>query len=201
MLEGIKIEGTGFFVNTDGYFVTAGHVAKAVRAVIEKAPTKAPAVVIPQKDWGRGSETFDAVALQFRVVRIDEERDLALCRTTLNPFLHPETKEFVRSVALDENVPPDGTEVAFTGFPMGVTIPMSSKGILASYTEVSDRGVVLVLQADSWPGASGSPVFVMNGQVIGLVLAHGQGRFEGGTLARPAAFIKTLLFRLPKPRL
>ena len=107
--------------------------------------------------------------------------------------MREQTSNFVRPVVLDTAVPPDGTGVGFTGFPINNRIPIFAKGILASYQGFRNRGLVLLVHADSWPGVSGGPVYLRGGQVIGIITARGQKEFQGVTLARPATFIKALL--------
>ena len=189
----LDVQGTGFLVGKEGYFVTAGHVARVMLDATNREPGRVGIVMIPKKAWGKGVEIFDVWFLEFRVIQIDEGSDLALCRTVQNPFVRDEIKCFVRSVVLTDTIPPDGTEAGFTGFPINNKIPLSGKGTLASYQGFPGRGVVFLLHADSWPGVSGSPLYLIDGHVIGLVTARGHKVFQGVTLARPTGFIKDFL--------
>jgi len=129
--------------------------------------------------------------------RIDTENDIALCKTMKNPFLAERTKDFVQAVKLDGTIPPDGMEVCFTGFPLHTRIPISGHGIVASLQALPSSGekhsLTLLLHAEVWPGTSGSPLFLEDGRVIGLMAAMGTGSSQGISYARPARFITALL--------
>jgi S1-C subfamily serine protease len=191
-----KLVGTGFFVGEEGYFVTAGHIGSDLQNAAKTEPPVRGFILVPESHWGRGGQEFFVRSFPFRVVRIDEQNDLALCKTDENPFSHEATKDYVRSVALEEAVPPDGTAVAFTGFPRKKNAPFSAQGIVAAYsnsTGPEQSGLLIEVHAASWKGNSGSPLFLSDGRVVGLVTGVSNHWEREITAARPAKLIKALL--------
>lgn len=80
--------------------------------------------------------------------------------------------------------------MAFTGFPLRSRRPVTSKGIIASYNA---RLQQVFIDKVAWPGASGSPLYVASGQVVGMVHKRGIGAVEGLAFARPAVLIRDFL--------
>ncbi len=165
--------GTGFVVGNGRQVITNYHVITARELDVEKGEQFAIFS-------GRGKE---AKARSVKVMRIDEEHDLALLEFD-GPAL-PAMK-LAGSSWLRE-----GTEVAFTGFPIGMVLglyPVTTKGIIASITPIvipaqSSRQLtaaqirrlrsplqVYQLDAIAYPGNSGSPLYdVGNGNILGVV--------------------------------
>ena len=189
-------EGTGFFVGKEGYFITAAHVIRNVDRNARANPRTTAVVVVPRGNWPKGDKEIDVNWFKFDLVSSDEENDLALCKTRINPFQTDETKHFVQQVIIDDTIPPDGTELTFTGFPLHNQTPISGRGTVASFQMIkgrNQRGLVLLVHAIVWPGVSGSPLYLENSRVVGLVTGLMTGRAQGITIARPARFIKALL--------
>lgn len=165
--------GTGFVVGNGRQVITNYHVIAARELDVDKGEQFAIFS-------GRGKA---AKARSVKVIRTDAEHDLALLEFD-GPAL-PAMK-LARSTWLRE-----GTEVAFTGFPIGMILgmyPITHKGIIASVTPIvipaqSSRQLtaaqikrlrnplqVYQLDAIAYPGNSGSPVYdVNNGHVVGVV--------------------------------
>jgi V8-like Glu-specific endopeptidase len=75
-------------------------------------------------------------------------------------------------------------------------MPITSQGHIASY---SVRTNEFLIDKNAWPGASGSPVYGAEGEVIGLIIQRGLGDGSGLAYARPADFIVDFLRRQEVP--
>jgi S1-C subfamily serine protease len=205
------IEGTGFFVGKEGYFVTAGHVAQAVQSKavppssvnssLSTLPTPASVTTwgivvpsVPSEHWLRGAELSQLVVrFDSQIIHVSEKHDLALCKATENPLQNQGTKNFAREVEFTESVPPSGTPVAFAGFPLQIKSPISASGTVSAYLFLPQlQDLVLLLDVTAWPGSSGSPVFTSSGKVFGVLTDSGTMQSSGLSVARPVASIRAL---------
>lgn len=180
-----QIEGTGFFVDDGGHFLTAAHVIHDLGVVAPGQPLPcARAIYIPNGGWQREAVTAHMAWFAFDHCDIDDTLDLAVCKTVSLP------PASVRVNFLDAR-PPDGTQVAFSGFPLRSAQPISSRCDIATYQRVIDTegSRDLILDKGNWPGASGSPIYDENGLVVGILLMRGTADGEGITVGRPSHFI------------
>jgi len=188
-----RIIGTGFLINREGYFLTAGHVVLEWEKISAAFGPCFPAVYIPKTPWGERNRK--AVA-QVRWSRFDECKyesgaDVAVCKLLENPFTNPIISKNVTPLKLGSIVNhADGSPVAFTGFPLGFHVPVTSKGYIAAYSGGDKK---LLIDKSAWPGASGSPVYDADGKVIGLLIATGLAEGAGLTYAEPADVVLEFL--------
>jgi hypothetical protein len=90
---------------------------------------------------------------------------------------HPEISFDVATVSTER--PPDGTSVFFTGFPLQATDPITSIGAIAGYS-AGDSYSTVFIDKNAWPGASGSPIYLLDGKTaIGMVTRTGTGDSAG----------------------
>jgi tetratricopeptide (TPR) repeat protein len=137
------ISGSGFFVR-QGEVVTNVHVIRGARRVeIHTLDGK-----------GRTYPVLGALA-------IDEEADLALLSVSLPP-------ERSRPLTLSTALPEEGEPVFLIGNPLRLEGSVSD-GIVSAVREVPDLGRIIQTTAPVSHGNSGSPLFNMRGQVIGIV--------------------------------
>jgi hypothetical protein len=175
--------------------LTANHV---VAGLFSTRPQNAPCAnagfYFPIGGW-----QADSPSVEIKIVKLtnsdcisNEGLDLAACRSQLSVKtlgIEPIPLEF-------ETVPqPDGTPISFTGFPLQEVQPMSSRGTIAARKNPSgDLGsLVLVIDKAAWPGASGSPVYLSNGKVVGILIMRGVGDGSGLGFARPSRYILKFL--------
>jgi S1-C subfamily serine protease len=165
--------GTGFIVGDGTYVVTANHVAQ-VDLNIENMET------LSVLSSAGGQKILIRPA---RKVFSDREHDLALLKVD-GPALP--------AVAFgDSDTMAEGTDLAFTGFPIGAVLgfhPVTHRAMLSAITPVvspvdsssqlSTRAIkqmmspfmVFQLDATAYPGNSGSPLYeAASGRVIGLL--------------------------------
>ena len=172
------------FVSFEGHFITAAHVLKDhfkwSKKTGEPEGDCFPIVYVPSPTW----ET--PRWFKFKNCMVDETIDVAVCKTQDNPFgitgLH------VSRLDLIPKEPPDGTAVAFTGFPQYITVPVTSRGHTASIGAFfgKDRRLILV-DKTTWHGVSGGPLYLTDGSVIGIISKLGENLWEGMAFATPAA--------------
>ena len=145
------ISGTGFFIRP-GEVVTNMHVIKnSHRVEIHTLEGK-----------GRTYPVAGALA-------VDEEADLALLRVDLPP-------DRSKPLSLISTAPDEGEPVFLIGNPLRLEGSVSD-GIVSAIREVPDLGRIIQITAPVSHGNSGSPLFNMRGQVIGIVtvkVANGQ---------------------------
>ena len=137
------ISGTGFFIRP-GEVVTNMHVIKnAHRVEIHTLEGK-----------GRTYPVAGALA-------VDDEADLALLRVEL-------PGERSKPLSLTTSAPDEGEPVFLIGNPLRLEGSVSD-GIVSAIREVPDLGRIIQITAPVSHGNSGSPLFNMRGQVIGIV--------------------------------
>ena len=186
----VTFRGTGFVVGNGEYLITNVHV---IPEKIDTAKDETLAVFS-----GRGKQ---AKSHEVSVVATDPIHDLALLRLKVGrlPAL---------SVA-DDNFLREGSDVAFTGFPLGMVLglyPVTNKTIVSAITpfvmpalsstvltpvqikRLKQPFEVYQLDAIAYPGNSGSPVFDnQSGRVIGVVNSVFVKESKESLLDKPSA--------------
>lgn len=163
--------GTGFVVGDGRHVVTNFHV---LPKKLDAAKREEISVFS-----GRGKRAKRHAA---EVVAQDPKHDLAVLRI--------QSKLPAMSLA-GRSLAREGTEIAFTGFPMGMALglyPVTHRGIVSAISPMAPPQVgakvltakmiramrdpydVLQLDATAYPGNSGSPVYLQSsGQVVGVI--------------------------------
>ncbi len=135
--------GSGFFVRP-GQVVTNLHVIRGAQRCEIK--------------------TLDGKGKVFPVagtIAVDEEGDLALLRVDTPP-------ERARSSELASALPDEGETIFVIGNPLKLEGSVS-QGIVSAVREVPNVGKIIQITAPISHGNSGSPVFNLKGQVVGVV--------------------------------
>ena len=137
------------------------------------------------------SKLLELQAFQFTSCTVNDELDLALCHTLTNVTERRDQGVQIVPVIFETSLQQDGTAVAFTGFPLSLTQPITSRGAVGTYRIVKDDfgPRELIIDKNAWPGASGSPVYLENGRVIGLIVQRGIGDGSGIAIARTSGFV------------
>src|SRR5215469_14374681 len=96
-------------------------------------------------------------------------------------------KLHLKAVQFEWNIPPDGTQVAFTGFPLEARDPMTFRAHVAAYRTPwpNEPTPELILDHGSLPGFSGSPVVLADGKVVAILVRDGKPEATGTAIARP----------------
>ena len=189
-----RIAGTAFFTTADGEFLTAAHVISDIlRGALNAAPAgcAAPVVYLPVTEWPSGSNEFNARWYAFDSGRcvLDKTQDLALCVTRNSPSA--DLKRTIPTASFDNAPHPDGTAVAFTGFPLNAIQPMTARGHVAMYSSRDE----LIVDQSAWPGVSGCPVYLVDGRVIGMVIQRGTGDGTGRAIVRTSVAIQEFVVK------
>jgi hypothetical protein len=189
--------GSAFFVSSAGEFVTAAHVIQDMmegpRACVLAA------IVIPLERWQPEAPLERQAWFPFTWSDCTLEPTLDIARCNLQEDLSvrkSETGFKVEPVKFAWETPRDGTYVAFTGFPLGNRDPITARGTVATYRGTLREGKPapeIVLDRSAWHFSSGSPVYTVDGRVVGIVIQGGTEDAGGMTIVRPAASIRALL--------
>jgi len=137
------ISGSGFFVRA-GEVVTNMHVIKGAHRV----------EIHTLEGKGRTYPVAGALA-------IDDEADLALLKVEM-----PADRS--RALTMTTAVPDEGEQIFVIGNPLRLEGSVSD-GIVSAVREVPDLGRIIQVTAPVSHGNSGSPLFNMRGEVIGIV--------------------------------
>jgi len=191
----IERRGSAFFVTAGGAFVTAAQVVQEIKK--SDPPCPVSAVALPLGRWQPDAlnEALAWFRFQPSNCSIDTDLDVAKC-PLMEDLSSPRARlPTIVPVTLESSIPPDGTQVAFTGFPTGARDPMTVRADVVAYRPVRHNERIIgeiVLDRAAWPGFSGSPVYLSDGRVIGIVVA---GRTDEGTaltILRPVLAARTL---------
>ena len=157
--------GTGFFISRHGFLVTSAHVVTGCDDVAV---------------WPGGIEQHEA-----QIVAADLRRDIALLST------EGETAD----IALASDPPHVGEATFGLGFGVIVKQPrtaMLSRGVFVGDGVTPTGDPVLVIQARVPEGASGGPVLVADGSLVGMVIGYYTDRPDLGVVL-PSADIDAFL--------
>ena len=140
----LQCTGSGFFITKDGYLVTNNHVVQG----------------------GRRFKVLSASGmLDAQVVKCDPETDLALLKVDAS------VRSIVFSSSRRERL---GTEIFTMGFPQpglqGFS-PKVTKGVVSGMDGFKGDTREYQIDATIQPGNSGGPLFNMNGNVVGVIVA------------------------------
>ena len=189
--------GTASFVSNKGDFVTAAHVLQDMKKGEPSCPIAA--IILPVGSWRPETREESQVWFAFQSANcvMDHDLDVARCRPDDDLSVPKNGVRFkITPVEFEWTIPPDGTQIAFTGFPLQLRDPLTVRASVASYQTVweNDKPVPrLLVDHVAWPGSSGSPVYLANGRVIAILIGGGKDEATGMTIVRPALPIRDML--------
>ena len=188
--------GSAFLVSGGGDFVTAAHVITTMQKGEPQCPT--PALTVAAGDWRPEARTEDMRWFPFKTsdCRIERALDIAICGVKEDLLARGRELHLkLVPVQFEWNILPNGTQVAFTGFPLRARDPMTFRADVAAFRIPwpDDSTPELVLDRATLPGFSGSPVYLVNGRVAAIVVKEGKDEATGVTITRPASVIREML--------
>jgi hypothetical protein len=212
-----NVDGTGFLVGRDGYFITAAHVMERYKPSSGQLST-----AIHTRD-GNGS------GIWFDVIETDSAHDLALCKLKVfNPSKVPlggssrpaASYMPITSLTISAEGAKPGELIAMIGYPLGSFVsPIIQMGNIAATDAMLDavpnfpagRHDLLVVSVAGNHGDSGCPIISLEtGEVLGMIIQYvpapllsvtdGAGRKDvaqqsGLMVAVPAKWILEMLNR------
>ena len=186
--------GTAFLVGDR--FLTAAHVVADLQTRELLCPVSA--ITFPVGDWRPESRKEPMVWFPFRPqgCRVDTALDIAVCTPGVDlPGRIRNLNLKAASVQFEWNTPLDGTQVAFTGFPLRARDLMTFRAHVAAFrTPWPDEPIPeLVLDRPTLAGFSGSPVYLANGKVVAIILKDGKDDATGVTIVRPVSVLREML--------
>ena len=167
MDEGIKWQGTGFFV-TPNLIATAGHITENTDSfeVMFSDGTRAKADFVHMENMDRCDVGFIRLRSEYRKKR---------------PYLELDTEIEI------------GEDLIILGYPWGLNNGIALTQGVVSMPDRSEPffGVKLVVQTDvaSYPGNSGSPVIDMDGEVVGILIGGIRG-YDNFSIVTPARLVE-----------
>ncbi len=146
--------GSGFFASKDGLVATNYHVIDGAKRITVKWP-------------------FTGKELPAEVVVTDKVNDIAVLRVEL-----ASSDRFILDQApyglLSQRDYKAGQDIFALGYPLGDLLGGDvkvSKGVISSMSGIQDDPRQIQISAPVQPGNSGGPLFNMDGNVVGLVVA------------------------------
>jgi hypothetical protein len=192
--------GSAFFVSEAGDFLTAAHVIQEVQ---RRPRCASSAITLPADDWRPQARTENLAWFPFKIpnCKINNVLDIAVCPLTEDLSARRwELHLRAKAVEFEWDIPPDGTPVAFTGFPLRARDPMTFRAAVAAYLIPWSEEAIpeLVLDHGSLPGFSGSPVYLADGKIVAVLVKGGKGETDGVALARPASVFREMIGKRPE---
>ncbi len=183
-----ECSGTALWLDAQGDLLTNAHVVELAQRCLE-GRRKAQLLV-----KFSNSSAPEATAIPCRVTELDKRRDLALLRADWSPGFKPPWPRW------DENPLPRGTRLRVAGFPASSWQPVIQTGFVIGYQFERllrgrpDATQMLVMKVSLRRGSSGSPVYLADGRLVGLVEAR-LSHDPTEALIIPARYIANFLRR------
>jgi hypothetical protein len=191
----LKRIGSAFLFSEAGDFLTAAHVVMEIQKGNDPCPTSA--ITLPLADWQPEARTEDMLWFPFKNsdCKLDTTVDVAVCRASGNlPGRIRQLHLKAAPVQCQSSLPPDGAQLAFTGFPLEARDPMTFRAHVAAYRASGEEmAPELIIDHASLPGFSGSPVFGANGKVFGILVRDGKPEAAGTAVVRPVSTFRKML--------
>jgi len=186
----LKAQGSGFFINQEGHFITNYHVLEgASRAEVKTfhgwhhlvrcvlAENRHIDLILAAIHQPASSQSYFKEPNKGQVGEYLGSLDINMDRfdPPPPPGIFPKIKE-ITNLKLSSTLPEIGERVAVVGSPMGLEQTLS-EGVVSAIRHIPEFGEILQITAPISRGSSGSPVVNMKGEVVGIatfLLKEGQ---------------------------
>lgn len=165
----ISIRGTGFIVADDGKFITNAHVYNQ----IPENELQYIGVSVPSETDKKNITRYERYPV--KLLKIDQENDVALLQ-----IIGQRQFEKIEKIG-DFEKTVEGDSVVYIGYPLatemlnmgfGITMTTNSCIISSIKRRMADGSLhFFLIDTHTNNGSSGSPVFLENGEVVGIVSA------------------------------
>lgn len=168
-------QGGAFFLDTrvrgKRAIVTSGHIIDALKKFAEKHPgfTHKVSFAIPENGWDNRKTSLMYAVYETHKCQKHRRADIAVCTLAEDPFEDSSRRTHLSARPISDALELDGTEVAITGFPPAKVQPVTIRSAILGY-EKEDGMDMIWVGAVSWPGISGSPLYTIDGTVVGVVM-------------------------------
>ncbi len=181
------VVGTGFFIDTEGDFITAAHVVDSLDAFKGQPNMSNARLTVTIRD-----RSGDGSAVRFTITDRDYDHDLVLChvpgfravklqKATIPKGANVDTGRPFASLAISTASPVTGRFILLSGFPLGSWTPTIQVGMVAATRTITpdtmyqavihkDGAELLQISVSGNHGNSGGPVIeLQSGRVIGVI--------------------------------
>ena len=178
-----KGNGSGFFLNQEGYIATNYHVVEGASAI--------------QANFTRNGKVESYPAT---VVAADQQNDLAIIKINDTSYKNVSQLPY----GLLSRTKDTGSEVFALGYPMADVMGDEVKftdGKISSRSGIQGDIRVYQISVPIQPGNSGGPLFDMNGNIVGITssgLNRDYFKSENVNYAIKASYLKTLMESCPQ---
>jgi hypothetical protein len=150
----LKRLGSALLVSQEADFLTAAHVVTAMQKGDDPCPT--PAITLAVGDWRPELRAEAMRWFPFRITdcKVDSTVDVAECRPSGDLPARIRKLHAAVPVQIEWSIQPDGTELAFTGFPLEARDPMTFRAHVAAYSWPDHTTPDLVLDHGSLGGSA-----------------------------------------------
>ena len=168
--DSVRTQGTGFVITSDGFILTSHHILDA------HAQARSLRLTITGRFGDYQGETFPLT-----VVQANPFLDLVLLKARLR---QGQVAPFA-PLGLASDVPRPGTRLFTSGFPGATYLPAEGDMIDDAGTLPHLKQVLMSVH----PGQSGSPVYLENGRVVGIVKGSLKDPQSGGDIPGKSLFV------------
>lgn len=188
---------TGFFVSKNGLFLTSYHIVSKIKQELGEFDQETLKFVVYQ------GSTISSISREAFIDSFDKNLDLL----SLNVQVGGGGVDFFKyDPHVEDKVELSSTDVYTYGYPEGFTY-LNDKGIIKSFEGPAGNEHLWVTSLEFKDGQSGSPIFLKEGKLLGLVKGTEKGfpknnffipvanidHFLGGRLTREGAVSDSLL--------
>lgn len=180
----LHILGTGFFVNSDAYVITARHVIIEGSNLIQNIQATSKKILVGLSMPNTKNMRANFSLVDFEVIDEDVNHDLILIKLKKNPFKHEIHSSLVingKEVPLLYGIPTfnsdrqeAGLPIGISGYPLNETILVNNSGWIATSWSTSFKNIKDAYLGDIEinQGDSGAPVYLIeDSSIIGLCVA------------------------------